>query len=61
MKQKRDERRQKMENHKKEKAEKEAEVQALGKNIDVDFELMIAKHRFKENILHPHVSAAHLK
>ena len=58
---KRDERRQKMENMKKEKAEKEAEVMAMGKNIDVDFELMINKHRFKENVLQPHVSAAHLK
>jgi len=61
MKMKREERRLKMENMKKEKAEKEAEVIALGKNIDVDFELMINKHRFKENILQAHVSAAHLK
>lgn len=57
----REERRLKMENLKKEKAEKEAEVQALGKNIDVDFELIMNKHRFKENLLQPHVSAAHLK
>lgn len=61
LKKNRDERRLKMENLKKEKAEKEAEVQAMGKNIDVDFELMINKHRFKEGHLQPHVSAAHLK
>lgn len=58
---KRDERRLKMENMKKEKAEKEAEVQAMGRNIDVDFEVMINKYRYKENVLQPHVSAAHLK
>ena len=61
LKQKRDERRLKMENYKKEKADKEAEVQALGKNIDVDFEVMLNKHRYKEKILSPHVSASHLK
>lgn len=61
MKLKRDERRLKMENMKKEKAEKEAEVQAMGKNIDVDFEIMVSKHRFKENMLQHHISAAHLK
>jgi len=58
---KREERRLKMDNLKKEKADKEAEVLALGKNIDVDFEIMINKHRFKENMLQPHVSASHLK
>ena len=58
---KREERRMKNENLKKEKAEREAEVQAMGKKIDVDFELMIGKHRFKENILQNHVSASHLK
>ena len=61
LKKNRDERRQKMEHLKKEKAEKEAEVQAQGRNIDVDFELMMNKHRFREGFLQPHVSAAHLK
>ena len=58
---KREERRLKMENLKKEKAEKEAEVLALGKNIDVDFELMINKHRYTAGLLQPHISASHLK
>lgn len=61
MKQKREERRQKMEAIKKEKAEKQAENEANGKNIDVDFEEMIAKHRFTAEILQPHQSAQNFK
>lgn len=30
---------------------------ASGKNVDIDFEIMIDKSRFKEKILSPHVSS----
>ena len=61
LKQKREERRMKMEDKKREKAEKEAENEALGKQGDVDFELMIEKHRFKQPLLQHHVPASELK
>ena len=61
LKQKREDRRQKMEDMKKEKAEKEAENEALGRLGDVDFVLMIEKHRFKQPLLHNHVPASEIK
>lgn len=32
-----------------------------GKNVDIDFELMIEKSKFKEKLLSPHISSADLK
>lgn len=61
MNQKREERRQKIEEIKREKAEKQAEVALLGRNIDVDFELMIKKNRFNTDMLQPHTPASQLK
>lgn len=59
--QKREERRIKMEDMKKEKEEKKAYNLASGKNVDIDFEIMIDKSRFKEKILSPHVSSVENK
>lgn len=50
-----------MEDMKKEKEEKKAYNQASGKNVDIDFEIMIEKNRFREKILSPHVSSADSK
>lgn len=61
MEQKREERRQKMEDAKREREEKILEHQALGKNIDVDFELLIEKNRFREQFQQAHTPASHLK
>ena len=61
LKQKREERRLKMEEVKKEKLEKESENFLLGKVVDVDFESMIEKNRFKEELLSPHIGANELK
>lgn len=61
MKQKREERRLKMEEAKREKADREAENEANGKVCDVEFELMIDKHRFKQPLLQPHTPSSHLK
>lgn len=61
LKQKREERRVKMEEAKREKAEKEAENEALGIMGDVDFALMIDKHRFKQPLLQHHVPASELR
>ena len=54
---KREERRKQMEDLKKEKEEKKAYNLASGKNVDIDFEIMIEKNRFKEKMLSPHVSS----
>lgn len=51
MKQKRDERRSLMEEKKNEKAEREAENQALGKVGDVEFELMIEKNKLQDGLI----------
>ena len=40
---------------KKEKEEKKAYNQASGKNVDIDFELMIEKNKFREKILSPRI------
>jgi kinesin family protein 2/24 len=61
MKQKREERRSKMEEMKQAKADREAENQLLGKVVDVDFELMIEKNRLKEGLLQEHVEATAVK
>jgi kinesin family protein 2/24 len=50
MKAKREERRTKIEEIKKEKAEREAENIALGRNVDVEFELMIDKNKLKDGV-----------
>lgn len=50
-----------MEDLKREKEEKKAYNLASGKNVDIDFEIMIDKHRFKEKILSPHVSSTESK
>jgi hypothetical protein len=59
--QKREERRIKMEDLKREKEEKKAYNLASGKNVDIDFEIMIDKNRFREKILSPHVSSTETK
>lgn len=59
--QKREERRIKMEDLKREKEEKKAYNMASGKNVDIDFEIMIDKNRFREKILSPHVSSSENK
>lgn len=53
--QKREERRVKMEDMKREKEEKKAYNLASGKNVDIDFEIMIDKNRFRDKMLSPHV------
>lgn len=59
--QKREERRVKMEDMKREKEEKKAYNLASGKNVDIDFEIMIDKSRFKEKMLSPHVFSSENK
>jgi hypothetical protein len=59
--QEREKRRVKMEDMKREKEEKKAYNMASGKNVDIDFEIMIDKSRFKEKILSPHVSSVENK
>jgi kinesin family protein 2/24 len=59
--QKREERRVKMEDMKREKEEKKAYNLASGKNVDIDFEIMIDKNRFKDKILSPHISSSENK
>ena len=56
--QKREERRIKMEDMKRERKEKEAYNLASGKNVDIDFEIMIDKSRFKDKMLSPHQSSS---
>ena len=56
--QKREERRIKMEDMKRERKEKEAYNLASGKNVDIDFEIMIDKNRFRDKMLCPHTSSA---
>jgi Kinesin-like protein len=50
-----------MEELKREKADREAENEANGKVCDVEFEMMIEKHRFKQPLLQPHTPASQLK
>ena len=51
----------KMEEDKKLKEEKKAYNLASGKNVDIVFEIMIEKNKFKEKILTPHTSSADMK
>ena len=50
-----------MEELKKEKEEKKALNLASGKNVDIDFEIMIDKNRFKDKLLQPHTSGTSVK
>jgi kinesin family protein 2/24 len=50
-----------MEEAKKEKEEKKAYNLASGKNVDIDFELMIEKSKFKEQMISPHQSNGEVK
>ena len=50
-----------MEDMKREKEEKKAYNLASGKNVDIDFEIMIEKNRFNEKILSPHVFSSENK
>ena len=46
---------------KREKEEKKAYNLASGKNVDIDFEIMIDKNRFREKMLSPHISSSESK
>ena len=50
-----------MEELKKEKEERKALNAERGKNVDIDFELMIDKNRFKDKLLQPHIASSSLK
>lgn len=43
------------------KEEKKAYNLASGKNVDIDFEIMIEKSRFREKILSPHTPGSDVK
>lgn len=49
-----------MEDLRKEKARKEADNQACGRNFDVDFNQMIEQHRFQKHNLSPHIPSSNL-
>lgn len=57
----REERRIKMEEAKRQKEEKKNLNLQSGKNVDIDFELMIEKSKYKEKLLSPHISSSDLK
>lgn len=61
MKHKREERRKRMEEDKRQKLEREAENLAVGKCVDVDFEMMIDKYRVNAKEMRPHLSPEELK
>jgi Kinesin-like protein len=61
LKQRREERRMRMEEIKREKAEREAENEALGKLGDVEFDAMIEASRFKQPLLQRHTPASNLR
>ncbi len=50
-----------MEEAKREKEERKVINAQSGKNVDIDFELMIEKSKFREKMLSPHASAIDLK
>ncbi|CAM6004625.1 unnamed protein product [Sphagnum balticum] len=50
-----------MEEAKREKEERKVINQERGKNVDIDFEIMIEKNKFREKMLSPHISSADLK
>lgn len=45
----------------KEKEERKIRNQERGKNVDIDFEIMIDKNRFKEKMLQPHTPSTAAK
>lgn len=59
--QKREERRLNMEAMKKEKEERKIINQERGKNVDIDFEIMIDKNRFKDKMLQGHTPSTAAK
>jgi kinesin family protein 2/24 len=61
IKQQRDDRRADMEKRKKDKIMKEIEYEAMGKLVDVDFEKMIDRERFRVSKLSEHVPSSQLK
>eukprot|EP01017_Pseudomicrothorax_dubius_P021371 TRINITY_DN2304_c0_g1_i2.p1 TRINITY_DN2304_c0_g1~~TRINITY_DN2304_c0_g1_i2.p1 ORF type:complete len:770 (-),score=242.21 TRINITY_DN2304_c0_g1_i2:135-2444(-) len=61
MKQAREERRLRNEEARREKAIRAAENEAAGRVVDVDFELMIEKARYREDIIAPHANPSKLK
>jgi len=50
-----------MEEAKREKEEKKNYNMQSGKNVDIDFEIMIEKSKFKEKMLSPHTPSNDLK
>lgn len=54
LKKNREERRNKMDNIKRARAEKEAENEALGRVGDVEFQMMVEEHRYREHQFQPH-------
>ncbi|CAD8188991.1 unnamed protein product [Paramecium octaurelia] len=61
MEQQREERRKNMQEMKREKAEREEYNQILGKNVDVEFELMIDKSRLKGGLIQEHQTTQNIK
>ncbi|EGR30151.1 kinesin motor domain protein, partial [Ichthyophthirius multifiliis] len=61
MEKQREERRLKAEEQKRDRDNQILENQALGKNIDVDFDNMIKRNRFKDPLQQPHTPSSHLK
>ena len=50
-----------MEEAKREKEERKILNERSGKNVDIDFELMIEKNKFREKMLSPHTLSTELK
>lgn len=50
-----------MEEAKREKEERKVMNAQSGKNVDIDFELMIEKSKFREKLLSPHASGIDLE
>mgnify|MGYP000877970602 FL=1 len=61
LKQKREERRSKMEDIKRLRAEKEAENEANGRTGDVEFQMMIAENRYKQHAFQPHSNQSKMR
>ena len=59
--QRREQRRAKMKNELKKKKEKRMINQQQGHNVDVDYEMMIEKEKFKEHLLEHHTDSRNLK
>ena len=50
-----------MEEAKREKEEKKAYNKASGKNVDIDFQIMIEKAMFRDKLLAPHIPSSDVK